>query len=301
MTLQSQESVSDEDYSSFLNQGEGDDDYSSEEFKEIESDDELEPEAETEEEPEEEEGGSEETESEVLDIDGEQVKLDDLKSVYKKSTEYEKLTNEVSELKGRIVERASNIQRVYDNLNSYIQSLVPPEPSMTLLQQNPTEYILAQETRKKIIEELDGVIKQRDDIGDEIQKINHDDFLVLKNQQETKFKNRLPEFKSEGKFKEFQDNFKKIGSELGFSQDEIDNCVDSRLWELMHYAGIGKQVIRAKKDFNAKAYEKRIAAKPFRKTTNQFASIGNQSKNKVAFDRLRKTGSINDALKLDFD
>lgn len=298
MQKEHQESL-DEDYSSFLNEDEADDEdnYSSEETETQDIDEEDEAETEnTEEESE------VEAESDILDIDGEKVKLDDLKSVYKNSVEYEKLTNEVSDFKERVVERASNIQRVYDNLNSYIQSLIPPEPSMDLLQRNPTEFLLAQETRKKIISELDSVIKQRNQAAEDLEQINQEDFLLRKSKSEAKFKNRLPEFKSESKLKEFYDNFKEIGSELGFSHEEIEYCDDHRLWELIHYASIGKKAVKAKKEFNFKMAEKRIASKPLRKTTNQFVSTNNNhSKHKMAFDRLKKTGNISDALKLDFD
>lgn len=298
MQTEHQESL-DEDYSSFLSEDEADDEdnYSSEEneTQDVDESDGTETEN-TEDESE------VEAESDILDIDGEKVKIDDLKSIYKNSNDYEKLTNEVSVFKNSLVERSSNIQRVYDNLNSYIQSLVPDQPSMELLRTNPALFLEEQEIRKLMISELDGVIKQRNQVAEDLNRINQEDFLLRKSKSEAKFKNRLPEFKSENKLKEFYDNFKEIGSELGFSNEEIEYCDDHRLWELIHYASIGKKAIKAKKEFNFKAAEKRIASKPLRKTTNQFVSTNNNhSKHKVAFDRLKKTGSISDALKLDFD
>jgi type I site-specific restriction endonuclease len=166
------------------------------------------------------------------------------------------------------------------------------------LHTNPSEYLIARETREAIIKEFKEILSYKNEFSSEIQELDSSDFNVLKSKEELKLKNKIPELKSEENLQTFRANFKKIGAEIGFTDKEIDNCVDSRMLEMAYYASIGKRA--SEKRNNAVHAQKRIASKPIKSVPNKFTNLSSQSKNNSAFAKLTKSGSIADALKIDF-
>lgn len=84
---------------------------------------------------------------------------------------------------------------------------------------------------------------------------------------------------------------------MGFTDDEMADVTDHRYFKLAHYARLGMQAEAAKK----KALEKvnnAPAAAPARKAQGQNAQ--QSRKNRDAMEKLTRTGSLKDAMNIDF-
>ncbi|MEG8098812.1 hypothetical protein GY664_00930 [Candidatus Liberibacter brunswickensis] len=93
-------------------------------------------------------------------------------------------------------------------------------------------------------------------------------------------------------------NIFKIGNVLGFQEEEMKNIIDHRLLSLAHYAKIGWQARKTSED----AYHK-IKNKPSVKITTNKAKNHNLHRifsQEKAMQKLHQTGSIYDALEIDF-
>src|SRR5690606_39042023 len=87
--------------------------------------------------------------------------------------------------------------------------------------------------------------------------------------------------------------------ELGYSDAEVKQALDHRLFALAHYANIGMKAEKAREKAKVKAQHAPPVA-----PQKQRQHGGNQAaarRNQEAVKRLARTGSIEDAMSIDFD
>ncbi|MCA1491845.1 hypothetical protein [Sinorhizobium alkalisoli] len=101
----------------------------------------------------------------------------------------------------------------------------------------------------------------------------------------------------EGRRSFFADAFE-TARELGFSDEEMREVIDHRLFKLVHYARLGLNAERAR----AKALQKVSAAPALAPRTKAKSLAQRQSReSREAMQRLSRTGSIRDAMAVDFE
>ena len=99
----------------------------------------------------------------------------------------------------------------------------------------------------------------------------------------------------EGRQKFFED-VQSVAGELGYSTDELRGVTDHRLFALAHWAKVGMDAAKAREKAQAKV-EKAPPATP--RKPGQGAATANR--NAEAMRKLGRTGSIKDALAIDWD
>lgn len=229
---------------------------------------------------------------------GEQVKLEELKLGYMRERDYRHKTKDTAE-KGRALEAMTT--RVANTANAIADFLIaqlPPEPSPALAMQNPTEY-----TRQKAMYDVAlNRVQQVIDLGNEPKAVSgeltqaaSEETLAVEN---ARLLESFPNLaKPEAREKFFADAFA-TAKELGWSDDELAGATDHRLFKLAHYARIGLAAEQAK----SKAMTKVQNAPPAALKAKQKPQVAqNVQQSRDAMKRLSKTGSIKDALLIDFD
>ena len=83
---------------------------------------------------------------------------------------------------------------------------------------------------------------------------------------------------------------------VGFSREEVQGAMDHRIYALAHWAQKGMAAEKAKA--TAKAKVAKAAPTPAKKPSQ---GARPQNNNRAAMKRLAQTGSLQDALKVDFD
>lgn len=228
---------------------------------------------------------------------GEQVPIKELKLGYMRERDYRLKTQEVAN-KGRDLEQLSN--RVANTANafaSFLANQLPPEPTHDLAIQDPAEY-----TRQKaIFDNAMGRVQQIMQMGAEpkavVDKMTTEqkrDMLARENDALVK---AFPQTATaEGREQFFEEAFD-TARQLGFSDEELAEVTDHRHFRLAHYARLGLAAEQAKKKAMTKVQNAPPAAPP-RKAQGQNA--GQVRKSKDAMARLTQTGSLKDAMNIDF-
>lgn len=246
-----------------------------------------------------EEEAANETQDVVITLKGgEQVPLEELKQGYLRERDYRHKTMEIGERKRSLESMTTRVSNTANAIAEFLISQLPQEPSPALAMQNPAEY-----TRQKAMYDVALTrVQQVIDLGNEpkavsgeLMKANSEETLAAEN---ARLLESFPHLtKDDARQQFFVDAFD-TARELGFTDDEMAGQIDHRMFKLAHYARIGLQAERAKE----KAMTKVANAPPAALKAKQKA-VGNPEvqRNREAMKRLAKTGSIKDALQIDFE
>ncbi|RVR12122.1 hypothetical protein [Sinorhizobium meliloti] len=250
-------------------------------------------------EPEEEGAETNEAQDTIITLKGgEQVPLEELKQGYLRESDYRRKTQELGNKRGSLEAMTTRVASTANAIAEFLIQQLPQEPSRTLAMQNPNEY-----TRQKAV--YDGALEQVQrliamsaepkQVAGELKQAATEETLAAEN---ARLLEAFPNLaKEEAREKFFADAFK-AGQDFGFSQDEMQGFTDHRYFKVMHYAMLGLQAEQAK----SKAMTKVANAPPATAKAKPNGTVNPQArKNQDAMKRLSKTGSIKDAMSIDFE
>ncbi|OCP36742.1 hypothetical protein [Ensifer sp. LC163] len=229
---------------------------------------------------------------------GEQVPFSELKLGYMRERDYRYKTQETAN-KGRTLEAMTT--RVANTVNAVADFLfqqLPQEPTYQLAVNNPAEFTRQKAVYDAALSQVNRLIDMAAEpkkVAEELSAGASDELLST---ESTLLAEAFPQTKTDdGRTKFFNEAFD-TARQLGFSNEEMAGITDHRMFKLAHYARIGLAAEQAKN----KALTKVTAAPPA--TPNPRPNgVANQQvrQSKDAMQRLSKTGSMKDAMSIDFD
>jgi len=232
--------------------------------------------------------------------DGTELPLSELEKSVMRDADYRKKTAEVARereaaqtLRSEFEARARTVDATVQKLAAFLESAIPPEPPLALARQNPGEYQYQQAQRQMVIAELSGLVALRDEVNQEAEQARAAEMQRYRAENEAKLVKLMPELKDEARRAKFNEDVRKAALEFGFSEDEVANAVDARVLRMVHFARKGMIA-----EQNRKNATRRMEA-PKRGTPAP--AVTQPNGNRSAMARLAKTGSLKDALKVDFE
>ncbi|PDT82927.1 hypothetical protein [Sinorhizobium sp. BJ1] len=229
---------------------------------------------------------------------GEQVPLEELKKGYLRESDYRRKTQDLGNKRGNLEAMTSRVANTANAIAEFLIQQLPQEPSRALAIQNPTEYTRQKAIYDSGLEQVQRLIDmsaEPKNVAGELKSAATEETLAAEN---AKLLEAFPHLaKDDAREKFFSDAFK-VGEDLGFSQDEMQGFTDHRYFKVMHYAMLGLRAEQAK----SKALNKVANAPPAAVKAKPNGPVNPQArKNQDAMKRLSKTGSIRDAMSVDFD
>lgn len=228
---------------------------------------------------------------------GEQISLDEAVNGYMRDGDYRRKTQAVADQRRQVEASTNRIQGVVDKLTEHLANQLPSEPDFALSQTDPASYMAQKALYDAQVNNLQQLIAMGGEAKSTAQEMSAADHQALVSEENAKLAERFPTTANEKGRKAF---FEKAGSaaeNLGYSSDEISKTTDSRLFGLAYYAQIGMEAQEAKKTAKVKVAEAPKAAP--KKQANQTGSKARA--NADAMRRLNSTGSIRDAMGVDWD
>ncbi len=264
-----------------------------------ESDPEIKPDNQDEEEVKAQQDSQDDPQVEIAD--GESVPLSELKNGYLRQKDYTTKTQGLAGERQQF-EQAVSHQRQYNevlkgrhaNLVQFMQGLIPDEPSVDLAKTNPAEYNYQKALRDQAINELTQFVEGTQNMAKQDQQINQVEFQRMAMAEEGKLLQALPHLQNPQNRAKFNDNLLTTAKEFGFSEQEIKETVDHRVLSLVYYARAGKAAMRNQMNANRRVSQSKVG----RSAPNTRVATGKG--NRTAMRRLGQTGSIADAMKIDF-
>lgn len=229
---------------------------------------------------------------------GESVTFGEAKAGYLRQADYSRKTQELGNKRRELEALATNVNQAVDAIAQHLEKTLPPAPDPQLAITNPNEY-----TRKKALHEhamaqIAKVLETAKAPKEAVNTLTEQQHRELVASETAKLAEAFPQVRSPEGHKKFFDEASAVAKELGYSEEEIGQAVDHRLFKLAHWARIGMQAEAARR----KAKDKVRNAPPVAPAKRQKGSNAAKArKNAEGMRRLAKTGSIHDAMMIDFD
>jgi len=251
-------------------------------------------------------GEGEEEQSENAKLDetlvtlkgGEKVPVKELKLGYMRLNDYRMKTQETAN-KGRALEDMSNrVVTTATAIAEFLISQMPPEPSAALAMQNPGEFTRQKAMFDAAAQRVNQILAMANEPKQVVGNLTKEQRATILHEESTKLAEAFPQTANpEGREAFFQEAFE-TARELGFTDEEMQGTTDHRMFKLAHYARLGLQAEQAKKKAMAKVNN---APPPAVRGRAQGSNAQQVRKQKDAMARLDKTGSLQDALKVDWE
>jgi pyruvate/2-oxoglutarate dehydrogenase complex dihydrolipoamide acyltransferase (E2) component len=176
---------------------------------------------------------------------------------------------------------------------------MPPEPNPSLAMQDPGRYVQERAVYEAAAIRVNQLLAQANEPKQVVQQLTQQQTNETLAREDAELRKHFPETATpEGRDKFFEAAFE-TGRQLGFSEEEMQGVGDHRTLRAIHYAKLGLAAEQAKK----KAMQK-VTAAPAPTTPKpkaQGPNVQQVRKNQDAMQRLGKTGSMKDALSIDFE
>lgn len=253
------------------------------------------PEAETPEEPEAEPKRADAT-AKVTLADGTEVTVGELAKGHMRQSDYTRKTQEVAELRQRVEADASRIESITQAFVDHLSSMIPDEPDHGLALRDPAAYTRQKAQHDAALAQVRKLIELGSQPKEVKQAYSEADMQKQVAEESRLLAEAFPETATqEGKVK-FWNEVSETAMELGFTAQELQQATDHRLFKLAHWARKGMAAEKAKAAAKAKAQAAPPVA-PHKPGAGARAANGNAE----AMRKLSRTGSLKDALAVDFD
>ncbi|KQS79041.1 hypothetical protein ASG25_10670 [Rhizobium sp. Leaf384] len=230
---------------------------------------------------------------------GEQVPIKELKLGYMRERDYRVKTSEIGNKTRSLEELSNRVTNTATTIAQFLISQMPQEPNPSLAMQDPGRYVQERAVYEAAALRVNQILAQANEPKQVVQQLTQDQKTSKLAQEDAKLREYFPETATpEGREKFFDGAFS-TGNELGFSTEEMQNFDDHRYLRVIHYARLGLAAEQAKKKAMTKVNNAPAPVTP--KPKAQGANVAQVRKNQDAMQRLGKTGSIKDALNIDFE
>ena len=258
-----------------------------------------EPEAETETTEETDKATAEPDDSIVIAMPGgERLELKELKSGYLRDKDYRHKTTDLANKRRELEALSTRVTQSANAISEVLMKQVPPAPEPALALSDPVRYVQEKAQHEGALEWVNSIVEKATSAKDVVNTLTGEQQKELISSEVAKLTEAFPDIeRPEGK-KKFFDGTMSAARELGISDQELGAVTDHRYFKVLHYAKLGLEAEAAK----AKATQKVANVPPV--ATQKRPAGPNAAKaraNQDSMKRLTSTGSIKDAMAVDFE
>lgn len=234
----------------------------------------------------------------TVTVNGEKVALSDLKAGYMRQADYSRKTNEVANARKGLEAMTARVTNTVNAVADYLARQIPEAPDPSLAMTNPGEFVQRKAMHEAAVAQVNALLSQAGEAKTVANQLTDQQRTDLIQSEFAKLSETFPTVAAPEGRKKFFDDASAAAKELGYSEDEIKTVVDHRMFKLAHYAMIGLRAEQAK----AKAAKKVENVPPVAPQKRQQGTNASQTaRNREAMKRLTRSGSIADAMAIDFD
>lgn len=192
----------------------------------------------------------------------------------------------------------ANLQRfegIQESFVTHLSGMIPAEPNPALALSNPNAYTAQKAQYDAALVQVQKLV----DMGQAPRQIKDAMTAEHKSQliadENARLSDMFPEVATQQGRQKFFTRAAEAAQEMGFPLSELNTVTDHRMFALAHYAKIGMEAMKSRTEAKAKA----AAAPPV--TPRKPGQTAQVTGNRDAMKRLARSGSIRDAVKIDWD
>ena len=237
-------------------------------------------------------------ENATVTVKGETLTVKELTLGYLRERDYRHKTAALGEQSRALKSTAARVTRTADAIAEFLAGQLPEEPSRTLAIHDPAEY-----TRRKAmfdagLEQVQAILSLGETPKAAGEALGAEELERKLAQENAALIDAFPELEKPGMREKFFADAFRAGEDLGFSPQEMRAFDDHRYFKVMHWALKGLEADRARTKAMAKVDTAPVIP-PRMKSTGKTAAEARNSHE--AMQRLQRSGSIRDAMLIDFE
>lgn len=234
----------------------------------------------------------------TVNVNGEKVALSELKAGYMKQADYSRKTQELGNKRRDLDEMATRVTQSVNAIADFLAKQLPDAPDTSLAMTDPAKYVRDKAMYDASMAQINAIIEQANAPKEVVNKLTDEQRTERLQAEDAKLREAFPHLTDPAKREKFFADTSRVAQELGYSEQEIRGVDDHRLFKLAHYAKLGMEAEKAK----AKVAQKVEKVPPV--MPNKRAQPKNAAQvraNQDAMRKLSKSGSIHDAVMIDFE
>lgn len=227
--------------------------------------------------------------------DGTKVSSEEVVKGYLRQADYTRKTSEVAQLRKTLDAETTRINGITEAFIDHLSKLIPAAPGQDLAYRDPNAYTRQRAAHEAAVKQVEELVKLGEQAKETQSTLSAEDQRRLAVEENQKLVQRFPEVAKPEARRSFMEGAAAAAEAAGFTMDELQGVTDHRVFALAHWANLGMKAQQAK----AKATRKAASAPPA--TPNRPAQNKRPNRNREAMSKLSKTGSIRDALRVDWE
>lgn len=228
--------------------------------------------------------------------DGTETTVGELSQGYLRQADYSRKTQELAESRKAAKAQAEQVEKVTQTLVDHISKFIPDEPDPSLAYSNPQQYATQKAQHDAAIQQFQALLATKEEANQTRAGMDAQERQQLVQEEGQKLFAMIPEAANEKTRAAFFNGVGEAAKAIGFSEQEVLSATDHRIYALAHWAKKGMDAEKA--SASAKAKMAKTAPTPAKKPGKGARPT---SSNRDAMRKLAKSGSLQDALKVDFD
>lgn len=237
------------------------------------------------------------TEDAVVQLaDGETVTVKELAAGRMRQADYTRKTQELGNQRKALEAEAQKLQNITTAFVDHLSNMIPAEPDAQLAYTDPNKYTQQKAQYDAAVAQVQRLIELGSQPKEVTQNMTQEAHQRLLQEENTLLAGKFPETGTQEGRAKFFNEVAETANEVGFTTEELQQVTDHRLFALAHWAKKGMEADKAKTAAKAKA-QKAPPATP--RKPGQPAKKANG--NREAMRKLSRSGSMRDAMAVDFD
>ncbi|MEQ1519726.1 MAG: hypothetical protein ABL936_00475 [Aestuariivirga sp.] len=231
------------------------------------------------------------------------VKAADLEAAYNGANETKaettRILQETASERSNLQILGQNMSRALENISNYLVDQLPPEPDPNLAYTDAAEHYRQTMQRQAAIAELRDVLSVADGSKQAVAMLSDAEFQAVKREEDGKWIAAMPSLKDPKRFQAADKKAKEHALSLGYAQGEVDTTADHRLRKVFFQSARYEEIMAKAGQAKGKVENAPIKMPPAKARTHQNSRQALDQVN--AKKRLAKSGTLNDAMKLNFE
>lgn len=234
----------------------------------------------------------------IVVVNGEQKTLAELKTGYFRQADYSRKTLELTEKRRDLEAMTARVTTSVNAIAEFLSKQIPEAPDASLAMTDPGRYVREKAMHDAAMVQINAILEQANAPKEVANKLTAEQRSELLQSENAKLAEAFPTTATPEGRKKFFESAASAAKELGYSDEDIRGVTDHRMFALAHYARLGLAAEKAK----AKAAQKVANVPPVAPNKRQQGATASKARaNREAMKRLTQTGSIHDAMAIDFD
>lgn len=227
--------------------------------------------------------------------DGSEVTLDEVTKGYLRQSDYTRKTQELVQKRTALEADLQRIEGITQAFIDHLSGMVPALPDPSMAMRDPNGYVRQKAQHDAAMAQVQKLIEMGSTPKEIKSSFSEEDRKAKAAEENAKLADRFPQTVTGPGREKFFSAAAEAAQEAGFTMDDLNGVTDHRLFVLAHWANEGIKAAKARETAKAKVANVPPA------TPRRPGQPAQPVRNADAMRKLAKSGSIRDALKVNWE